>query len=112
MKRKQALSGKKSAEVIRLRELRTQLNRQVGYEKYHIDHIVPLCMGGIDVEDNIWIVPAEWNVNTMQVRPISMIVFIQSWVLDNGRLCTQIPQELKDLELQEIMKEWKILLKK
>lgn len=94
--------GMKDPRVKGLHEIVSLFNKDAGYVKFHVDHIVPLNMGGLHLIDNLWIVPADWNCETLIIRPPDMIEFIRKWIVENGRMCYKIPQELLDLEFAHI----------
>jgi len=44
-------------------EERTQLNKEAGYIKYHVDHIIPLSKGGLHHEENLRVITATENLS-------------------------------------------------
>jgi len=48
-------------EIKKFYRLSKELCKRTG-EKWHVDHTVPISMGGLHHQDNLQVVPAEWNL--------------------------------------------------
>lgn len=56
------LTKEEQRKVDKIFERMTELNKEAGFIKYHVDHIKPLSRGGAHVADNLQILTAEENL--------------------------------------------------
>lgn len=101
-RKKEYQRGLKCPKVKGLREVCRYLNKDAGYAKYNVDHIMELSKGGKDAIENLWIVPAEWNQGCID-KSSDMLLYIHRWIKKNGRVCLIIPDELLLLEQQHML---------
>jgi hypothetical protein len=80
-----------------------ELNTAAGKLLYNVDHVLDISRGGKDYVENLWIVPAAWNYQVGE-KSDEMIVYIQNWIMSNGRFCPVIPEKLR---LLEFMHKWR-----
>ena len=56
------LTIEEKSQISKIYRQRNMLNLKFGYMKFHVDHIVPLCLGGIHHPDNLQIISATKNL--------------------------------------------------